>query len=192
MPRLKSPRVVKARREPTARQFAELLRECVEKGARVMVDGLGTFECGPDGKYMFTRQTEPKVFLAYVEEDFALARKLYGDLRARGCDPWLDRMKLLPGQNWPRAIEQAISVSDYFLALFSRHSVYKRGQFPSELRYALDCACHLPLDEEYFIPVRLDNCRVPARIERSIQYVDLFPEWEAGVEQLVKALLPKH
>lgn len=184
--------MAKGRKNPGARQFAELLRECVEKGSKVIVDGLGSFECGPDGRYIFTRQTEPKVFIAYVEEDLASAKRLYAELRARGIDAWLDRMQLLPGQNWPRAIEQAIAVSDYFIALFSRRSVSKPGQFQSELRYALDCACHLPLDEEYFVPVRLEDCTVPARIQKSIQYVDLFPDWSAGIEQLVRTLRPKY
>jgi len=38
----------------------------------------------------------------------------------------------------------------------------------------------VPLDEVFLIPVRIDNCPVPARIQRETQYVDLFPDWEAG------------
>jgi hypothetical protein len=126
-----------------------------------------------------------------VDEDFPLAQKLYDDLRNAECDPWLDREKLLPGQNWPRCIESAIEVADYFVALFSRRSVTKRGQFQSELRYAMDCAARLPLDQTFFIPLRLDNCRVPSRITNSIQYVDLFPDWDQGVRRLIRSLRPR-
>ena len=93
-----------------------------------------------------------------------------------------------PGQNWPRAIEQAISVSDFFVACFSERSGRKRGNFQSELRYALDCATLLPLEQVYFIPVRIEECRVPARITREFQYVDLFPNWESGFQKILTAV----
>jgi hypothetical protein len=44
------------------------------------------------------------------------------------------------------------------------------------------------LDEIYFIPVRLEQCEVPARVSRQIQYVDLFPNWDAGVRRLLAVL----
>ena len=81
-----------------------------------------------------------------------------------GFEPWMDRKKLMPGQNWPRAIERAIDVSSYFIACLSRESVCKRGQFQAELRYALQCARKMPLGEIFFIPVRLNDCAVPAEI----------------------------
>ena len=89
----------------------------------------------------------------------------------------------MPGQNRPRAIEAAIETSDFFLPCFSRNSVSKWGGFRAEIRYALDCARRVPLDEIFIVPVRLDDCRVPRRIQRELQYIDLFPEWTAGVRQ---------
>lgn len=151
------------------------------------IDGLGVFH-RRSGTYKFVAQGGPKVFLAYVQEDLVSAERLFEDLRARRFDPWLDRKKLLPGQNWPRAIQQAIEVSDFFVACLSRRSVIKRGQFPAELRYALDCASRMPLDQDFLIPVRLDDCPVPARIMHEIQYVDLFPDWEQGLRRVVAAM----
>lgn len=179
------------KRRPTARQLAEVVKECVESGVAVEIDGLGVFECGEDGRYIFTQPKRPAVFLAYVEEDLLVARKLHDQLQQQGCDPWLDRVKLLPGQNWPRAIEHAIAVSDYFVPLFSRRSVSKSGMFQSELRYALDCAARRPLDEDFFVPVRLEECRIPSRIKSAIQYVDVFPDWSAGVANLLRSLKAK-
>ena len=97
---------------------------------------------------------------------------------------WMDVRKLLPGQNWPRAIESAIETSDYFVACFSSASVNKRGGFQAEVRYALDCARRMPLDDIFVAPVRLDECRVPRSIQRELQYVDLFPDWQRGVRRL--------
>jgi hypothetical protein len=171
---------------PTER-ILELVRQSLDQGNPVEIDGLGTFRTGPGG-YEFTPQAQPQVFLAYVEEDFASVRAICDRLREAGCSPWMDKEKLLPGQNWPRALERAIEVSDAFVACFSNRSIAKRGQFQSELRWALDCARRLPLDESFLIPVRLDPCPVPRRIADQVQYVDLFPDWDKGIRRLVRSV----
>jgi hypothetical protein len=100
----------------------------------------------------------------------------------------MDVRKLLAGQNWPRAIEAAIESSDFFVACFSGNSARKKGGFQSELRYALDCARQVPLDEIYIVPVRLDGCAVPRTIQHQLQYIDLFPDWDAGMDRLLTML----
>jgi hypothetical protein len=172
----------------TSEQVAQLVRRCLEEGKDVEIDGLGIFQHDGAGRYEFVAMPQPKVFLGYVEEDRAIVDRLFESLKARGFAPWLDKRKLLPGQNWPRAIEEAIDTSDFFLACFSRLSVRKKGSFQSEIRYALDCARRVPLDETFLIPVRLDDCRVPSRIRREIQYIDLFPDWNRGVGRIVSVI----
>jgi TIR domain len=174
-----------------ARRIARVLRQALEQGATVEIDGLGKFV--PDGRrgargVRFVGQTKPRVFIAYVQEDLSPIRKLYRAFEQHGFRPWLDKKKLLPGQNWPRAIETAIQTSDFFVACFSRRATSKRGSFHSELRFALNCAARVPLDEIFFIPLRLDDCIVPRRISRQVQYLDLFPEWEAGVSRVIAAI----
>jgi len=170
------------------RRVARIVRQALEAGTEVEIDGLGTFR--PDKKrgFHFTPQTKPQVFIAYVEEDLDAVRKLFRAFEQNGFRPWLDKMKLMPGQNWPRAIETAIQSSDYFVACFSHRSTCQRGTFHSELRYALACAARVPLDEIFFIPARLDQCVVPGRIARKIQYVDLFPDWNRGVERVLRVI----
>lgn len=177
-------------RRVTARSIIRFFRECLDNGTALEIDGLGVLRRNPDGSLVLAPFTQPKVFLAYVEEDLAKAQRIYEALRANGCDPWLDKEKLLPGQNWPRRIEAAISVADFFVPLFSRHSIGKRGQFQSELRYALDCANRLPMESNFFVPLRLDDCKVPSRISESIQYVDLFPDWDQGFQRLLQTVAP--
>jgi hypothetical protein len=150
----------------------------------VDIDGLGVFRRNSAGEYQFVPQSHPTIFLAYVEEDRLWADRLFDDLEKRGFAPWLDRRKLLPGQNWPRAIEEAIETSDFFVACFSHQSVRKKGSFQAEIRYALDCARRTPLDEAFLPPVRLDECRVPWRIRREIHYIDLFPDWNRGLRRM--------
>ena len=170
----------------SADQVIQMLRQCLDEGSSVEIDGLGVFR-RRGGGYELLPSTGTKVFIAYVQEDVDCAERLYESLRDRGFDPWLDRKKLLPGQNWPRAIQQAIEVSDFFVACLSRKAVAKKGQFQAELRYALDCAARLPLDQTYLIPVRLEPCPVPARISREFQYVDMFPDWEEGLQRVIAA-----
>lgn len=168
--------------------IARLLRKSLEGGSKVEIDGLGTFVPGTKKSFRFIAQTKPRVFVAYVEEDLASAVKLCDRLEEAGFDPWLDKRKLLPGQNWPRAIETAIRSAQFFVACFSHRSVSKRGAFQCELRYALQCASRIPLDEIFLIPVRLEACVVPARITRQIHYVNLFPDWDAGFDTMLKTM----
>jgi TIR domain len=179
---------VRRRDSNLTRRLARIVRHALEKGTAVEIDGLGTFLPGRGKGFRFVAQTKARVFIAYVEEDLVAAKKLYAAFEQRGFRPWLDRKKLLPGQNWPRAIETAIQTSNFFVACFSQRSTCKRGSFHSELRFALSCAAQVPLDEIFFIPVRLDNCVVPRNISRKIQYVDLFPHWQHGVGTVVSVM----
>jgi hypothetical protein len=170
------------------RRLVRIVRRALEQGARVEIDGFGTFLPGHDRRFRFVAQTKPRVFLAYVDEDVRTAKRLYQAFEEHGFRPWLDKKKLMPGQNWPRAIETAIQTSDFFVACFSRRSMSKRGTFHSELRYALLCAQKIPLDEIFFIPLRLDECTVPRRIANQVQYVDLFPDWETGLHRVIAVM----
>lgn len=171
--------------EVLTRRVARVLRETLESGGSVDIDGLGTLWPGDKRGFRFLAQNKPRVFIAYVEEDLPFARKLHRAFEKNGFRPWLDKKQLMPGQNWPRAIETAIQTSDFFVACFSRQATSKRGSFHSELRYALFCASKVPLDEIFLIPLRLDHCIMPRRISKQIQYLDLFPDWEEGVSRLI-------
>jgi len=157
-------------------------------GKAVEIDGLGVFHPDSQSWFRFEPFTRPQVFIAYAKEDDTAATRLYDALQSRGFRPWMDTRKLIPGQNWPRAIESAIEVSDFFIACFSGTSINKRGGFQAELRYALDCARRSPLDEIFLVPIRLDACRVPRAVQREIQYLDLFPDWDAGIARLAGTL----
>jgi hypothetical protein len=174
--------------EPTpAQQLAQIVIRGLARGKVVEIDGLGMFY--PDAaRGCRFEPRPPQVFVAYVNEDRQAAACLYHALEAAAFSPWMDIRKLLPGQNWPRAIENAIEGSQFFVACFSRNSVNRWGGFQAEIRYALDCARRVPLDEIFVVPVRLDACRVPRAIQRELQYIDLFPDWEKGTRRLISTL----
>lgn len=168
--------------------LAQVVIGGLAQGRAVEIDGLGVFYPDRARGFRFEPRTLAQVFLAYVREDREAAVRLYDGLAAAGFSPWMDAAKLLPGQNWPRAIEAAIESSGFFLALFSENSVNKRGGFQVEIRYALDCARRVPLDDIFIVPVRLDDCRMPRSIQNELHYVDLFPDWARGMERLTAML----
>ncbi len=164
-----------------------VLQKALDCGRVIEIDGYGHFRRNEDG-YEFIPAVRPTIFIAYVVEDLANARRVRDALEAAGYSPWLDKDQLLAGQNWPRAIERAIDLSDVFIACLSSRSLAKRGTFQAELRYALDCATRMPLEETFFVPVRFEACPVPHSIAKHTQYVDLFPDFDRGVRQLIRAL----
>ena len=169
-------------------QLAQVVIRGLAAGKAVEIDGLGVFYPDSARGCRFEPRTIPQVFIAYVREDAETVEGIYDALDRAGFAPWMDSRKLLPGQNWPRAIDAAIENSAFFVACFSEHSVNKKGGFQAEIRYALDCARSMPLDEIFMVPVRLDGCRMPRSIEREFEYVDLFPDWNQGVRRVVTAM----
>ncbi len=166
----------------------QLIDRYLRDGASIEIDGLGSFKLDSSNRVVFEPTGRIRVFLAYAEEDHADVKRLFTALQNAGFEPWMDKEKLLPGQNWPRAIERAIDLSEFFIGCFSRRSVAKRGHFQCELEYALNVASRVPSEEIFFLPVRLNECEVPRDIAKKVQHVDLFPDWERGVGELLKSM----
>ncbi|PWU81188.1 MAG: hypothetical protein DLM72_08325 [Candidatus Nitrosopolaris wilkensis] len=136
---------------------------------------------------------EIMVFISYAKEDTDAAARLHNDLKNAGLNPWLDKYKLVPGQNWEHEIEDAISKSRYFIPLFSSISVKKVGYVQSEFKFALDVFRRYPPGIIFYIPARLDDCEIPYRELRPIHRADLFPiesnnAWKEGVNQILQAI----
>ena len=137
----------------SARHVAAVIQASLREGRRVEIERLGEFRPVCGGGFRFVPENRPCVFLAYVSEDAAKVERLSEILEAAGFDAWMDRLKLLPGQNWPRAIERAIENADFFVACLSRHAVNKRSCFQggdalrsglrpaNAVRSGLLCAC---------------------------------------------------
>src|SRR3954467_13171931 len=165
----------------------DLIARCLREGSTNEIDGLGKFELQNDD-VVFKPSNRIRVFLAYAQEDRRTVQTLYEELQNAGLEPWMDTAKLLPGQNWPRAIQRAIEVSDFVLINFSHRSVEKPGHFQAELRYALDLANRVPLEDIFLVPVRLSDCEIPREISERTQYVDLFPDHQAGIQILTRMM----
>jgi hypothetical protein len=134
------------------------------------------------------------VFISYVRADADKVDRLALDLYRHGIDTWVDR-DLRPGQRWKVTIRQAIRQGASFLACFSPEVFLRdRTYMYEEITIAVEVLRETPADRTWFIPVRLDSCEVP-EIEvgagvtlRDFQWVDLYPDWEAGVTTLANSI----
>jgi hypothetical protein len=139
----------------------------------------------------------PHVFLSYVREDSAMVDRLADYLRRSGVEVWLDRNNIKPGQRWDLAIREAVRSGDFFVACFSENSVGRqRSGMNQEIVFALDELCCRPLNRTWFIPVLFSPCEIPEHSLggtaslRSIQYVNLYENWNAGVRSILEAIAP--
>lgn len=129
------------------------------------------------------------VFLSYARKDLVQATRLYEALAdCPDLSVWFDQKDLLPGVAWKPAIRRAIREADCFLALLSANAVTKRGFRHSELQEALKVKNEFPEEMVYLIPVRLDRCNMPFAELSELNYADLFPDWDAGVNRIMVAM----
>lgn len=129
-----------------------------------------------------------EVFISYAREDESSAEAVDQYLRDLGISVWLDRRCIIPGQDWKNAITKAVTESRIFLALTSSNSVDKRGYVQKEIRLALEALDEIPPESIYLIPVRLDDCHPKHRRLAELQWVDLFPDVDSGLERIVEAM----
>ncbi len=112
-------------------------------------------------------------------------RQLNQKLEADTFQPWLDEQDIFPGRLWDDEIQQALHSSHAIIVCLSKVFVHKEGFVQRELRYALDIASEKLDGAVFLIPVRLEDCEIPARL-RAWQCIDLFTP--PGYEKLKSAL----
>lgn len=125
-----------------------------------------------------------RIFLLHARRDEEVVRRLCRRLIKDGADVWLDREKLIPGQDWQYEIRKAIYSSDIVIACLSEQFNQQGGYRHEELRIAVEKANSLPQGEIFLIPARLGPCDMPAILHRW-QCVDLFEAH--GYRKLMRA-----
>jgi TIR domain len=129
--------------------------------------------------------TAPLVFLCHSSGDKERVRDLYHRLQTDDVRCWFDEEDLLAGQDWEYEITRAIRRSKFVLACLSEASITRSGYVQKELKIALDVADKQPEGVAFIIPVRLEECEIPDRLQRW-HWVDLFKD--GGYERLVRGL----
>jgi nucleotide-binding universal stress UspA family protein len=126
-----------------------------------------------------------KIFLCHSSNDKPTVRSLYRRLRRDGMEPWLDEENLDAGQEWEREILKAVRSSHIVLVCLSRNSINKAGYVQKEIKFALDVADEQPENTIFIVPLKLEECDVPERLQ-CWHWINLFDE--TGYERLMRAL----
>jgi hypothetical protein len=137
------------------------------------------------------------VFISYVREDAAAVDALQRRLEDAGIRVWRDTADLWPGEDWAAKIRQAITDNALvFVACFSKISAARERSYQrEELLLAVDQLRLRRPDEPWLIPVRFDDCDVPAfdigagRTLAAIHWADLFgPRSGENAARLIAAV----
>jgi hypothetical protein len=126
-----------------------------------------------------------QVFLCHSKADKPAVKDLHKKLKTDGYNPWLDAVNLFGGQDWDFEIRKAVRASEIVLVCLSNQSVNRAGFMQKEIKLALDVADEQPEGRIYIIPVRLEDCEVPARLSK-FHWVDLFEE--DGYDKVIESL----
>lgn len=125
---------------------------------------------------------ERLTFVSYAHEDYSTVKEIIDFLDDRGFNPWYDKQNIFVGERWWKAIEQAIERSTAFLLCLSQTSTKPRSVLQAEIEKGLGKLKTLPSNSIYFLPVRIDNCDVPA------EFADRqWHDWNHGKEPDVLA-----
>ncbi len=150
-----------------------------DKGARVLVT--------PDG-FTVVPRIGKLVFISYAREDMAAAALIKDAIDRTGLVGWLDVHYLHGGTRFKPQIAHVIQRADVFVAVLSELSVEKRGFVQREIREALEIALSIPDSRIFIVPVRLDQCEPTHPALKELNWIDLFPDWEAGIARLIQSL----
>lgn len=130
-------------------------------------------------------------FLCYARENSTGVREFRERLKSETwIDPWFDEEDILPGEKWMGSVKEAVHNSHAVIIFLSSIAIRTEGFFHVELKLALDAAAEKPDGTIFIIPIRLDSCDVPNRLQ-PYQYVDYFGDEEQKdrvYTSLIKAL----
>ena len=138
-----------------------------------------------------------KVFISYVRENIEIVDRLCQELKSHGIEVWLDRDNIALGLRWKREIRRAIQQGAFFIACFSKeYDERDKTYMNEELTIAIEELRQRPIDQAWFLPVKLNECEIPdldigrGETLRDLQYVNLYENWEVNVQRILEIVQP--
>ncbi|MBB5867974.1 hypothetical protein F4553_001353 [Allocatelliglobosispora scoriae] len=102
-------------------------------------------------------------FISYLHEDADVVATIARRLAEAGVEVWRDRSNLRAGELWRRGIARAIRDCSHFVVCFSSsYGVKHETYMDDEIRLALSELRLMNRGRGWFVPVLLDDCRIPA------------------------------
>ena len=144
-----------------------------------------------------TEESMNKVFISYVSENIEIVDRLCQELKSHGIQVWLDRDDIDPGLRWKQEIRRAIQQGAFFIACFSKeYNMRDRAYMNEELVIAIEELRQRPVDQAWFIPVKLNECEIPDRdigggeTLLDLQYVNLYEDWDVNIQRIREIVQP--
>jgi hypothetical protein len=125
-----------------------------------------------------------RVFISYSHQDKVVVEKIISRLKIEGHDIWVDSIKLRPGDNFSRKIEEGLEQADALIVVISYNSFRSKWVQAEFSAIALQ---QISKRERRIIPVKIDRSEVPGYLADRI-YLDLSENFEAGLERLIELL----
>ena len=129
-------------------------------------------------------QKKRLTFLSYSRVNSDFAKKLAKELKAEGFPVWLDQLDIPLGARWDVELEKALDECEIFMIIMTPDSINSEN-VRDEIGYAIDTG-------KRFMPIMLENCKVPLRLRR-FQYVDFttksFEDGDESAKQLLRGLI---
>ena len=97
------------------------------------------------------------VFISHSSVDHLIAEQLCAQLEARGISCWMAPRDIRPGEEWAKAINEAISSSSVFIVIYSKNSA-QSTQVPKEIGLA-------GARKSYIIPYKIDDTPLNGEFE---------------------------
>ena len=131
------------------------------------------------------------VFLSYAREDEVKVHKIREYCEASGISVWMDKESLRLGEPWLQKLRGAIRDGAFFVLCLSKQVAARPSSVVyQEIGMALEEFGHKTGDQDWFLPLRLDDCQIPSEVAK-FKYVDLFPDFDSGAVTLVNRLLAR-
>jgi len=125
------------------------------------------------------------IFLSYSRPDYDRVIPYYNKLEKIGFKPWIDKVNLLPGQDWNLLIEEAMRNAHFVILFISKSMTEKRGYIRKEIKQAIKYKDERLPKDIYLIPACLEECDIPIEI-RSHTYANLYEH--DGFDRLLQAI----
>jgi hypothetical protein len=133
-------------------------------------------------------------FISYADENRDMAYRLAIELEKFNVTVWLSGHDPIFGLKKPRALHLAIRNGVRFIACFSKESRGSRNsRMKSEIEVAAAELWRAPHDRSWFIPVLLNETKLPshriggAQYLSDLQFCHLYRNWDEGVAGIIKS-----
>jgi hypothetical protein len=121
------------------------------------------------------------IFISYMREDVAAARRLENAITGLGGDVWLDEQRIRPGDAWERETLDAISQTiRLFVPVISANTERgEQGYVFREWRVAVERSLSIPPHRRFIVPVIVDE-DYEGDLSRYRQIEDDFRRYDFG------------